>query len=148
MPLADKINNDLKTAMVEKNASKVSALRMLKSAVMNFSINKKGGDVTDSEVQTLLQKQIKQRRESIEQYEKAGRADLVAVEKAEIVVFEAYMPKQMSDAELEKTVRDALARHSLTSKKEFGKAMKLLQDELKGSADNRRVSDALNRILV
>lgn len=145
MSLSDRINSDLREAMLKKDANKTSSLRMLKAAVMNLEISKK--DFTDADVNALIQKQIKQRKDSIEQYQKGGRADLAKKEEAEIAVYEAYLPKQVDDAQLEKTVRDALSGSGVSSKKDFGKAMKLVQEKLKGSADNKRVSELLGRIL-
>ncbi len=146
-PLQDKINADIKQAMLDKNAPKLSALRMLKSALMNAEIEKKGAAMSDADVQGIIQKGIKQRRESVEQYEKGGRADLAATEKAEIAVLEAYLPKQMDPAKLEAIVKETLAANSLSSKKDFGKAMKLVQDKVQGGADNKRISELLNKVL-
>lgn len=143
--LAERIKNDLKDSMLKQNAGKTSALRMLKAAIMNLEISKK--DFTDADVLGLIQKQVKQRQDSIEQFEKGGRPELAKKEREEITIFEAYLPKQVDDAQLEKTVRDALGGAGIQSKKEFGKAMKLVQDKLQGSADNKRLSTLLNKIL-
>jgi len=145
--LQNQVNADIKSAMLAKEAAKLSALRMLKSALMNAEIEKKGGELTDAEVQGLIQKQIKQRHESIEQYEKGGRVELATSEKAEIAVLEAYLPTQIDGAKLEAIVKETLSQNSLTTKKEFGKAMKLVQDKLQGTADNRRISEILNKAL-
>ena len=143
--IAERIKNDLKDSMLKQNAGKTSALRMLKAAIMNLEISKK--DFTDTDVLGLIQKQVKQRQDSIEQFEKGGRPELAKKEREEITIFEAYLPKQVDDAQLEKTVRDTLGGAGIQSKKEFGKAMKLVQDKLQGSADNKRLSALLNKIL-
>lgn len=147
MTLSQKIVDDLKQAMLAKDAARTSALRMLKSAVMNAEINKKGTALGDSDIQTVIQKEINKRKESFEQYSKGGRQDLASAEKAEIAVLEAYLPAQIGEAELEKLVRDLAAKNSLTAKKDFGKAMKIAQDNLEGRADNKRISAVLNKVL-
>lgn len=145
--LSEKINADLKSAMLQKNTPRISALRMLKSAVMNAEINKKGAELSDADVRGLIQKQMSQRRESIDQYKKGGRQDLVAQEEAELSVFEAYLPAQMDDAKLEAMLKEILSTNGITTKKEFGKAMKLAQDKLQGQAENQRVSALLGKML-
>ncbi len=147
MPLSQKIIDDLKQAMLAKDAPRTSALRMLKSAVMNAEIGKKGAALSDADVQTVIQKQINQRKESLEQYTKGGRPELAAVEAAEIKLLESYLPAQMSEAELEKLLRDIVTKNGVTAKKDFGKAMKIAQDELQGRADNKRISAVLNKVL-
>ncbi len=147
MGLSDRIIEDLKQAMLAKNAPKTSALRMLKSAVMNAQILKKGDALSDADVQSVIQKQINQRKESLEQYSKAGRQDLASAEKAEITLLESYLPAQIGEAELESAVRDLAAKNGLSAKKDFGRAMKLAQAALEGRADNKRISAVLNKVL-
>ncbi len=147
MTLTQKIIDDLKQAMLAKNAAKTSTLRMLKSAVMNAEINKKGAELTDADIQTVIQKQINQRKESLEQYTKGNRPELAAAEKAEIVILESYLPAQMSEAELEKLLREIVTKNGVSDKKDFGKAMKIAQDALHGRADNKRISAVLNKVL-
>jgi hypothetical protein len=145
--LAEQINADLKAAMVRKDATAVSALRMLKAALTNAQIAKKADALSDTEVRAVVQKQIAQGRESIEQYRKGGRADLVGTEEAQAKVIEAYLPQQMDDAALEKTLRELVASGGFASKKDFGNAMKLAQERLQGRAENRRISAVLGRLL-
>lgn len=144
--LLDRINGDLKKAMLAKDSGKTSALRMLKSAVINFGIGK-GTDPTDADVRSVIQKQIKQRLDSSAEYGKAGRMDLVKTEKAEITVLEAYLPPQLDDGAIESKLRAMLAAQRIADKKDFGKAMRLAQEDLAGQADNRRISAVLNRLL-
>ncbi len=145
--LAQKIQDDIKAAMIAKDAAKLDPLRMLKSAVKNLEIANPGKPLTDEQVFQVIQKQIKQRQDSIAEYEKAGRPELAVKEKSELAVLKLYLPAELSDAELQAVIDEVLKANSLSSKKEFGKAMKLVQEKTAGKADNRRVSETLNRIL-
>ena len=145
--LAQKIQDDIKTAMLAKDAAKLEPLRMLKSAVKNLEIANPGKPLTDEAVFQVIQKQIKQRQDSIAEFEKAGRAELAVKEKSELAVLKTYLPAELSDAELQKVIDDVLKANAISSKKEFGKAMKLVQEKTAGKADNKRVSETLNRIL-
>jgi uncharacterized protein len=144
--LIEKIDKNLKESMLKKDAVSVSTLRMLKSAVKNLEITK-SNKASDADINSVIQKQIKQRKDSVEQYKKGGRQDLVQSEEAEIKVLETYLPKQMSDDELSGILKQILNDNNLSSKKEFGKAMKLVQEKVKGQADNKRISALLNQIL-
>lgn len=147
MSLVQQISSDLKDAMLKKEAVRVSALRMLKAALTNLEISQKGKTVSDADVRSLIQKQINQRKDSIEQYQKGGREDLVKSERAEVVIFEAYLPPQLDDEKLESAVRQTLTENKLQTKKEFGQAMKILREKLQGQADNKRISAILNKVL-
>lgn len=146
--LSNQINEDVKSAMLAKEAVKLNALRQLKSAIKRFEVDNPGQDLTDEKVMSLIAKQIKQRHESIEQFEKANRSDLVDIEKAELETLESYLPKQVGDEELQSIVQSVVSENQLASKRDFGKAMKLIQEKLKGQADNRRISAELNKLLV
>ena len=148
MPLQQKIDQDLKSAMTSKNALKTSVLRFLKSALKYSAIEKKTDTLGDADILQVLQKQIKQRRESIDQFAKAGRKDLADKETQELQVLETYLPKQISDAELSDAVKKALQETGASSKKDFGRAMKHLTEKLSGGADARRISEALGKVLV
>ena len=147
MALIEKIDNDLKTAMREKKTVSVSALRLLKSAIKNAEIAKGVEKLADQDILGVLSKQIQQRKESIEQYAKGGRQDLVDMEKSEMEVLTAYVPAQIGDHELESLIRKLLTDNQIQSKKDFGKAMRLAQETLKGQADNKRMSNVLNNLL-
>lgn len=147
MSLQEKISNDLKEAMVSKDAAKLSTIRLLKSALKYTAIEKKTDSLSDLEIQQVIQKQIKQRRESIEQFTQGGRTELSAKEEAEVRVLESYLPKQMPDAELQKFVEAETKAAGAVSKKDFGRMMKLLSEKLAGQADGKRISDFLGKIL-
>ena len=143
MSLKDTIISDLTAAMKAKHANKVSTLRMVKANLMNRQIEK-GGELTDDEVQKALQSLVKQRRDSIEQYSKAGRDELAAKEAAEIAVIEAYLPQAASPEEIEAVVAEAVAESGATSMKEMGVVMKAAMAKLQGkSADGKLVSEAV-----
>ena len=145
--LDQQIEQDMKKALMAKDAPTLSTLRFLKSALKYVSIEKRVESLGDAEVQQVIQKQIKQRRESIEQFRKGGRADLAAKETREIEILEAYLPKQLGDEELRRLVETEAKNAGAVSKKDFGRMMKLLTDKLKGQADAQRVSQALGKIL-
>ena len=141
MSLKDTIISDMTAAMKAKDADKVSTLRMVKANLMNRQIEK-GGELTDEEVQKALQSLVKQRRDSIDQYSKAGRDDLAAREAAEIAVIEAYLPQAASPEEIEQAVAEAVSETGATSMKEMGVVMKAAMAKLQGkSPDGRLVSD-------
>lgn len=141
MELGKKIVADLTASMKAQDAARTSTLRMVKAAMMNRQIEK-GSELDDDEVQKLLRSLVKQRRDSIEQYEKANRQELVDKEKAEITVIEAYLPQAASQEEIEQVVSAAIAETGATSMKDMGKVMKAAQTALAGkNADGRVISD-------
>lgn len=143
MSLKDKIIGDLTAAMKAKDTNRLSVLRMVKANLMNRQIEK-GGDLTDEEITKVLQSLVKQRRDSIEQYENAGRAELAEKEKAELAVIEDYLPQAASVEEIEKAVSDAIAETGASSMKEMGAVMKAAQARLAGkAADGRAVSETV-----
>ena len=141
MSLSERIVSDLTAAMKSQDAQRTSTLRMVKAAMMNRKIEK-GADLDDDDVQKLLRSLVKQRRDSIEQYEKAGRQELVDKEAAEITVIETYLPQAASAAEIEQAVAAAIAETGATSMKDMGKVMKATQSALAGkNADGKQVSE-------
>jgi len=143
MSLREQIVKDLTAAMKAQDAGRTSTLRMVKAAMMNRQIEK-GSELDDDEMQKLLRSLVKQRRDSIEQYEKAGRQELVDKEKAEIDVIEIYLPKAASQDEIEQAVAAAITETGATSMKDMGKVMKAAQAALAGkNADGRLVSEAV-----
>ena len=141
MRLKERITSDLTAAMKAKDAARLSTLRMAKASVMNREIEK-GGELTEEEMQKALQSLVKQRRDSVEQYEKAGRAELAEKERAEIAVIEEYLPQAASREEIEQTVTAVVAELNASSMKEMGAVMKAAQARLAGkSADGRTVSE-------
>ena len=145
MNLRETIVTDLTAAMKAKDAEKTSVLRMLKAAIMMREKEKEQGtQLSDDETMKTLQSLVKQRRDSIEQYEKAGRDDLAAKEKSELAVLENYLPQAASNEEIELAVTEAIAETGATSPKEMGAVMKAVQVKLAGkNADNRMVSETV-----
>jgi uncharacterized protein YqeY len=143
MTLTKQIVTDLTAAMKAQDANRTSTLRMVKAAMMNRQIEK-GSELDDEEMQKLLRSLVKQRRDSIEQYEKAGRQELVDKEKAEIEVIETYLPQAASHEEIEQAVAAAIAETGATSIRDMGKVMKAVQAALAGkNADGRVISEVV-----
>lgn len=143
MSLGKQIVSDLTASMKAQDASRTSTLRMVKAAMMNRQIEK-GSELDDDDMQKLLRSLVKQRRDSIEQYEKAGRQELVDKEKAELEIIETYLPQAASAEEIEQAVVTAIAETGATSIKDMGKVMKAAQAALAGkNADGRVVSETV-----
>jgi uncharacterized protein YqeY len=143
MTLQERITADLTAAMKAKDAERLSTLRMVKAALMNRQIEK-GEALTDEETLKALQSLVKQRRDSVVQYEQAGRTELAAKELDEIRVIEEYLPQAASREEIERAVADAIAETGATSLKEMGAVMKAAQAKLRGkNVDNRAVSETV-----
>lgn len=141
MTLREQIISDMTSSMKAQDAPRTSTLRMVKAAMMNRQIEK-GGELDDGEMTKLLNSLVKQRRDSVEQYEKGGRQDLADKEKAEIQVIEAYLPQAASPEEIEAAVAAAIAESGASSMKDMGKVMKSVQVALAGkNADGRMVSE-------
>jgi len=147
--LPEQIDSDLKTAMREKNATKLGVLRLLKAALTNATIEKGGaqGELSDADATQVIRKQIKQRQDSIESFEKGGRAELAAKEKEELSILQSYLPQQMSADELSKIVRAAIAEVGASSKAQMGTVMKTLQTKVAGRADGKTLSAEVQRQL-
>lgn len=147
MSLKEKILADLTAAMKAKDAARTSTLRMLKAAMVNRRIEK-GAELDDEELSKLLRSQVKQRRDSVEQYEKGARHDLVEKESAEIAVIEAYLPQAASQDEIDAAVAAAVAETGATSMKEMGVVMKATMARLTGkNPDGRAVSETVKNKL-
>jgi uncharacterized protein YqeY len=141
MTLKERIDSDLIVAMKAKDAARTSTLRMMKASVKNREIEK-GDALSDDEITKALQSLVKQRRDSIEQYEKAGREELAAKERDEIEVIEVYLPQAATREEIERAVDEAVAETNATSMREMGAVMKAAQARLAGrSADGRTLSE-------
>jgi uncharacterized protein YqeY len=145
--LRDKVNADMTAAMKAKEAGRLSALRMLKAAIMNKDVEK-GHDLDDAEVMQVVSSLVKQRRDSIEQFAKAGRTDLVEKETGEIAVLEQYLPPAASATEIEAAVTEAIAATGAASPKDMGKVMKAVMPMLAGkNADGKVVNEIVRRKL-
>jgi len=127
--------------MREKNATKLGVLRMLKAAMTNAAIEK-GADseLSDAEASQVIRKQVKQRQDSIESFEKGGRAELAAKEKEELSILQSYLPQAMSADEISKIVRETIAEVGATSKAQMGAVMKAVQAKVAGRADGKTLS--------
>lgn len=149
MNLSERIDADLKEAMRAKAANKLGVLRMLKSALKYSAIEKSGaeGQLDDAEATQVIRKQVKQRQDSIEQFEKGGRPELAAKEKEELAILSAYLPQAMSSDEMSKAVGEAIAEAGATSRAQMGAVMKILQAKLAGRADGKTLSQEVQRQL-
>ncbi|HXI36991.1 MAG TPA: GatB/YqeY domain-containing protein [Burkholderiales bacterium] len=140
MPLKQQINDDVKTAMRAKDSARLSTLRLLTAAMKQKEVDERI-ELDDAQVLAILEKMIKQRRESIAQFEKAARQDLVDKEKAEIAVLSAYLPQRMSDAEIQKAIETVISETGASGAKDMGKVMAALKTRLAGRADMGQVSN-------
>ena len=147
MSLNDQVSADIAAAMKARDSSRLSALRMLKAAVMNKSVEK-GRDLADAEVLQVVASLVKQRRDSIEQFANAGRTDLVDKETGELAVLQAYLPPSATPEEIDAAVAEAVAETGATSARDVGKVMKAVMPKLAGkNADGKAVNEAVRRTL-
>lgn len=147
MSLKQQIISDLTASMKAQTAARTSTLRMVKAAMMNREIEK-GGELADEEMLKLLRSMVKQRRDSVEQYEKGGRQDLADKERAEIAVIESYLPKAASREEIQEAIIAAIGETGATSMKDMGKVMKAAQARLADkNADGHAVSEIVKEKL-
>lgn len=146
MTLSEKINNDLKEAMKNKDTFKLGVIRMVKGA-MQLAKKSPREELTDDDVINVLSKQIKMRREAIEQFEKAGREDLVEQNKKEVEILSSYMPEALSDEELNKILDKVFDEVKPTSQKDMGLIMKSVTPLVKGRADMSLVSKLIKERL-
>lgn len=147
MALEEKIEQEFKAAMKNRDAVKVSTLRMLKAAMNNFKLDKNKKILDDGEIIKIIQTQVKQHRDSIEQFEKGGRTDLVEKEKKELAILMAYMPAQCPPEELKKIIEETIRELGASTKKDMGKVMKAVMEKIKGRADGKTVSRIVSDIL-
>jgi hypothetical protein len=143
MSLKQRITDDMTAAMKAKDAARLSTLRLVKAALTNRQIER-GAEPSDEETAKLLQSLVKQRRDSVEQYERGNRPELAAKERAEIAVIEEYLPRAATREEIERAVEHALAETGATTAKEMGAVMRAAQAKLAGrNADGRTVSEVV-----
>src|SRR5262249_4420917 len=147
MSLQERLNQEIKSAMLAKDADRLGALRMLKSSIGYILIEKKVESLSDADFIAVVQKEVKKRRDSIEQYEKGGRPELAAKEKQEITVLEAFLPQPLSTDELEKMIREAITETGATSKKDMGPVIKAVQAKAAGRAEGKTISQIVGRLL-
>jgi len=143
MSLKQQIISDMTAAMKAKDAARTSTLRMVKAAITNRE-KEGGGELTDEDVQKLLRSQVKQRRDSVEQFQKAGRQELADKEQAEIVIIEAYLPQAAAQEEIDEAVAGAITETGAASMKDMGAVMKAAMAKLAGkNADGKAVSETV-----
>lgn len=149
MPLAQQIDHDLKDAMRARDAEKLGVLRMLKSAVKYAAIEKGGadGELDDAEATQVIRKQVKQRQDSIDSFEKGGRPELAEKEKSELAILTAYLPAAMSAEELTRLVQETIAETGATGRAQMGAVMKALGPKVAGRADGKSLSQEVQRQL-
>jgi uncharacterized protein YqeY len=149
MNIQERIDSDLKEAMRARDTAKLGVLRMRKSALKYAAIAKSGAEaeLSEAEAGQVIRKQVKQRQDSIESFEKGGRAELANKEKEELSTLNAYLPQAMSADEVEKTVREAIAEVGATSKAQMGAVMKAVQAKVAGRADGKTLSQEVSRQL-
>jgi len=147
MNLYERLQNDMKLAMKSGETIKLSVLRMAISAIRLMEIDKKLKSIEDADVFQILQKQIKQHKDSIEQFAKGNRQDLADKEKSELVILETYMPKQMTEDELIDLVKKAITETGAATKKDTGKVMKCVLEKAEGRTDGKSVNQAIMKLL-
>jgi len=142
MTLQERVDSDLKEAMRARDTTKLGVLRMLKSALKYAAIAKSGAEaeLSDAEAAQVIRKQARQRQDSIESFEKAGRAELAEKEKGELTILNEYLPQAMSADEISKIVRETIAEAGATSRAQMGAVMKALQAKVAGRADGKALS--------
>ena len=145
--LRERLRDDLKAAMRARDAVRRDTIRLVEAAVKNAEIEKRGAELSDQDVQAILQRQVKQRQDSIEQYEQAARPDLADIERAEIAVIETYLPQQMSREEIETAARAAIDQLGATGPGDRGKVMGRLMSQLRGKADGATVNAVVSDLL-
>lgn len=144
--LKTRINEDVKTAMRAKDKVRLGTLRLITAAIKQKEVDERI-EPNDEQVVAILEKMLKQRKDSIEQFEKAGRDELAAQEKFEIEIIQVYMPEQLSDDEIEQLIKDAIASSGAESMKDMGKVMGVLKPQLAGRADMGAVSGKIKALL-
>ncbi len=148
MPSAiDRIDSEIKAAMLAKEAARLSTLRMLKSALKYYQIEKKLDSLSDADLITVVQKQIKQRQDSIESYRTAGRADLLQKEEDELKVLKVYLPQGLTEQELESLVKSVITEVGATSKAQVGAVMKAAIAKAAGRADGKSINALALKLL-
>lgn len=146
MTLLSTLNDDMKTAMKAKDKETLQVIRMLKASIQNEQI-KKGADLNEEEELTVLSREMKQRLDSLTEFEKADRTDLAEKVKGEIAIVEKYLPAQLDEAEIRQIVAGAIEKTGASSPKEFGKVMGAVMPQVKGKADGNQVNAIVKELL-
>jgi uncharacterized protein YqeY len=143
----EKLSSEIKAAMLAKDSERLGALRMLKSAVGYAQIERKSDTLSDADFVTVVQKEVKKRRDSVEQFEKGARQDLADKEKREIAVLETFLPQPLSPEELDALVKSVIQETGAKSKKDMGPAVKAVQARAAGRADGKTISGLVGKLL-
>lgn len=146
MSLLELLNSDMKQAMKDKDKTKLSVIRMVKSSLQNEQI-RSGRELTDDEMLTVLTRELKQRKDSLHEFQKADREDLVAGVEEEIKVLSTYMPEQLNEEELRAIVQEVITQVGASSKKDMGKVMSAIMPKVKGKADGALVNKTVQDLL-
>ena len=143
MEIREKLTADMKSAMREKDQVKLDTIRFLQSAIKNREIEARPNPLSADDVLAVIKKLVKQRKESIEQYQAASRQDLADKEATELKILETYLPAQMGKEQIEKIVADVITEIKASSIKDMGSVMKAVQAKTQGAADNKIVSEVI-----
>lgn len=146
MSLLERLNNDLKSAMKNKDKDRLSVIRMVKASLQNEKL-KDGKDLDEDAELTVLSREVKQRKDSLHEFEKAGRADLVEKVQTELEILSEYMPKPLSEEELVEIIQQTIAEVGAASKKDMGKVMSAIMPKIKGKADGAIVNKLVQKHL-
>lgn len=146
MSLMDRLYDDMKTAMKNKDKSKLSVIRMLISSVKYAEIEKKSS-LSDDQIIDVLSREIKQRRDSLQEFEKANRTDLVEKTKEELIIIQDYLPEQLTEEEVKKIVQETVQEMGAKDKSEMGKVMSAVMPKVKGKADGKMINKLVMEIL-
>ena len=147
MTLQERLSQEIKAAMLAKDADRLSTLRLLKSVIGYMLVERKTETLSDADFVGVVQKEVKKRRDAIEQFEKGGRPELAAKEKTEIPVLEIFLPKALSPEELEQVVKATIAETGATSKKEMGSVIKAVQAKVGAKAEGKTISGLVGKLL-
>jgi uncharacterized protein len=146
MSLLERLNSDIKQAMKNKEKDKLSVIRMIKASIQNEAL-KTGKEISEEEELTVLSREVKQRKDSLHEFDKAGREDLVEKIRTELQYVELYMPKQLSEEEVSEIVKQAISETGASSKAEMGKVMAVIMPKVKGKADGSLVNKLVQQHL-
>lgn len=146
MSLADRLNEDMKQAMKSQDKFRLSVIRMIRSSIKNIEIDQRR-DLNDDEVLEILNREVKQRKDSLQEFEKAGRDDLVEQLSKEIEIILEYLPQQLNEEEIQAIVQQTIQEVGASSKAEMGKVMGALMPKVKGRADGKLVNQIVQRLL-
>ncbi|MFD0827498.1 GatB/YqeY domain-containing protein [Neobacillus sp. M.A.Huq-85] len=147
MSLLERLNNDMKQAMKNKEKDKLSVIRMVKASLQNEAIKIGSSELSEEQELTVLSREVKQRKDSLHEFDKAGREDLVDKLRTELSIVELYMPKQLSDEEVSDIVKETIAETGATSKADMGKVMAAIMPKVKGKADGSLINKLVQQHL-